>query len=181
MAICQVPAFAQTDCSFSLNYTVLKDVDKKTADDAQAKLAAQGASAATNCDDSECSVILPITLNSTMPETVAASIKQDLEELDIEADVTCGGGTAGGATAGTACTITPEQQAKFNTSTDQLALSVRTYNGLRAANITTLGALASKTPAELLALRNFSKKSVAEVETLLASHGLRSGMKTSCP
>ncbi len=69
----------------------------------------------------------------------------------------------------------PEEQ--FNMPVEQLNLSVRTMNCLRRSGIETVGYLISKTEKELLALRNFGRKSEQELEERLKEMGLslRSG------
>ncbi len=58
-----------------------------------------------------------------------------------------------------------------------LNLSVRALNCLKAADVETLGDLVSHTKADLLKFRNFGKKSLTELEQLVASKGLEFGMK----
>jgi len=64
-----------------------------------------------------------------------------------------------------------------NTSIDELELSVRTYNCLKNANIRTLGELVEKSEPELLKTKNFGRKSLNELKEILASMGLRLGMR----
>lgn len=65
-----------------------------------------------------------------------------------------------------------------NTSIDDYAdqLSVRAYNGLRNADIATIGDLVVKSEPELLRERNIGRKSIEEVERILESLGLKLGM-----
>jgi DNA-directed RNA polymerase subunit alpha len=62
---------------------------------------------------------------------------------------------------------------------DELELSVRSGNCLRAAKIRTLGELVQKTEAEMLQYRNFGKKSLKEISDLLTGMGLHFGMDVS--
>jgi DNA-directed RNA polymerase subunit alpha len=62
-------------------------------------------------------------------------------------------------------------------SVDELELSVRSYNCLKNANIQTIGELVQKTDAEMLKTRNFGKKSLNEIKSILAEMGLSLGMK----
>jgi DNA-directed RNA polymerase subunit alpha len=64
----------------------------------------------------------------------------------------------------------------LKTSLSELDLSVRAYNCLKAAEIRTLGDLVSYNIADLLKFRNFGKKSLSELEELVASKGLQFGM-----
>lgn len=77
--------------------------------------------------------------------------------------------------------ISDEQRAyelHRNTSIDDYAdqLSVRAYNGLRNADIATIGDLVVKTESELLRERNIGRKSIEEVERILDGLGLKLGM-----
>ncbi|MFN7707743.1 MAG: DNA-directed RNA polymerase subunit alpha [Sphingobacteriia bacterium] len=64
----------------------------------------------------------------------------------------------------------------LKTNLSELDLSVRAYNCLKAAEIRTLGDLVSYNIADLLKFRNFGKKSLSELEELVASKGLIFGM-----
>ena len=61
-------------------------------------------------------------------------------------------------------------------SVDELELSVRSGNCLRAAKIKSLGDLVQKSEAEMLQYRNFGKKSLKEIQDLLTQMGLGFGM-----
>jgi DNA-directed RNA polymerase subunit alpha len=62
---------------------------------------------------------------------------------------------------------------------DELELSVRSANCLRAARIRTLGDLVQKTEQEMLQYRNFGKKSLKEIQDLIQGMGLDFGMDVS--
>jgi DNA-directed RNA polymerase subunit alpha len=62
-------------------------------------------------------------------------------------------------------------------SVDELELSVRSSNCLKNANIRTVADLVQKTDTELLKTRNFGKKSLNEIKTILAEMNLSLGMK----
>ncbi|MCX5800776.1 MAG: DNA-directed RNA polymerase subunit alpha [Candidatus Eisenbacteria bacterium] len=64
-------------------------------------------------------------------------------------------------------------------SVDELELSVRSGNCLRAAQIRTLGELVQKSEPEMLKYRNFGRKSLKEILDILESMGLRFGMDVS--
>lgn len=64
----------------------------------------------------------------------------------------------------------------LKTNLSELDLSVRAYNCLKAAEIRSLGDLVSYNIADLLKFRNFGKKSLSELEELVASKGLTFGM-----
>ncbi len=59
---------------------------------------------------------------------------------------------------------------------DELELSVRSHNCLRAANIKTIADLVKKTEADLLRQRNFGRKSLAELSQIIEEFGLTFGM-----
>jgi len=67
----------------------------------------------------------------------------------------------------------------LKTKVDELELSVRSSNCLRAANIQVLEDLVQKTEAEMLKYRNFGRKSLTELNTILSDLGLSFGMDVS--
>jgi DNA-directed RNA polymerase subunit alpha len=62
-------------------------------------------------------------------------------------------------------------------SVDELELSVRSANCLKHANIKLIGDLVQKTEAEILATKNFGRKSLNEIKEILSDMGLGLGMK----
>jgi len=62
-------------------------------------------------------------------------------------------------------------------SVDELELSVRSANCLKHANIKLIGDLVQKTEAEILATKNFGRKSLNEIKDILTEMGLNLGMK----
>lgn len=64
----------------------------------------------------------------------------------------------------------------LKTSLEDLDLSVRAYNCLKAAKIDSLAELVIFETHELLKFRNFGKKSLVEIEELLQTKGLTFGM-----
>lgn len=67
----------------------------------------------------------------------------------------------------------------LKTNLEDLDLSVRAYNCLKAAKINTLGELVKYDTHELLKFRNFGKKSLVEIEELLQTKNLSFGMDLS--
>ncbi len=67
----------------------------------------------------------------------------------------------------------------LKTPLTDLDLSVRAFNCLKAAEVKTLGDLVSYNIADLLKFRNFGKKSLSELEELVAEKGLSFGMEVS--
>src|SRR5712691_9454334 len=62
-------------------------------------------------------------------------------------------------------------------SVDELYLSVRASNCLKTANVRTIADLVQKTESELLKTKNFGKKSLNEIKTILGEMGLSLGMR----
>ncbi|MCK4696651.1 MAG: DNA-directed RNA polymerase subunit alpha, partial [Candidatus Cloacimonetes bacterium] len=62
------------------------------------------------------------------------------------------------------------------TNVNELELSVRCSNCLSAAKIDSIGELVEKTENEMLKYRNFGKKSLEEINTLLEKYELSLGM-----
>ena len=62
-------------------------------------------------------------------------------------------------------------------SVEELELSVRSYNCLKNANISTIRELVQKTEPEMLKTKNFGRKSLNEIKEILATMGLTLGMK----
>lgn len=62
-------------------------------------------------------------------------------------------------------------------SVEELELSVRSYNCLKNANITTIAELVQKGDGEMLKTRNFGRKSLNEIKEILEDMGLGLGMK----
>ena len=67
----------------------------------------------------------------------------------------------------------------LKTNLEDLDLSVRAYNCLKAAKINTLEELVHYNTNELLKFRNFGRKSLVEIEALLVEQGLSFGMDIS--
>ena len=77
-----------------------------------------------------------------------------------------------------------EQDAEFQrlrkilmTPVDELELSVRSHNCLRAANIKTIADLVRREESELLKFRNFGRKSLAELAEIIEAEKLHFGME----
>jgi DNA-directed RNA polymerase subunit alpha len=62
------------------------------------------------------------------------------------------------------------------TSVDDLELSVRSHNCLKAANIKNLAELVKRDESEMLRFRNFGRKSLAELMEIVENLGLEFGM-----
>lgn len=66
---------------------------------------------------------------------------------------------------------------KLRTPVSELELSVRSSNCLKEARIKTIGDLVKKTEMEMLKYRNFGRKSLSEINKILADMNLSLGMK----
>ena len=62
------------------------------------------------------------------------------------------------------------------TPVDELELSVRSHNCLKAANIKTLADLVRREEGEMLKFRNFGRKSLSELHEIVDEFGLTFGM-----
>jgi DNA-directed RNA polymerase subunit alpha len=71
----------------------------------------------------------------------------------------------------------PEADPLLSRPVDDLELTVRSANCLKAENIYYIGDLVQKTESELLKTPNLGKKSLSEIKTILAERGLSLGMK----
>ncbi len=72
---------------------------------------------------------------------------------------------------------TEEMRKYLDKSVNELELSVRAANCLRAANIKSLAELVQKTEPEMLKYRNFGRKSLDEIKAVLKTMNLHLGMK----
>ena len=64
----------------------------------------------------------------------------------------------------------------LNRSVDELELSVRSYNCLKNANITSIADLVQRSEQEMLKTKNFGRKSLVEIKEILQEMGLHLGM-----
>lgn len=78
---------------------------------------------------------------------------------------------------GKSSTESPQWDPVLLRSIDELDLTVRSTNCLKAERIRYIGDLVQKTESDLLKTPNLGKKSLAEIKQVLASQGLSLGMK----
>jgi len=71
----------------------------------------------------------------------------------------------------------PIYNENLDRSVEELELSVRSYNCLKNANITTIRELVLKSEQEMLKTKNFGRKSLNEIKEILSTMGLSLGMK----
>ena len=67
----------------------------------------------------------------------------------------------------------------LKTKLSEMDLSVRALNCLKAAEVDTLGQLVKFNRNDLLRFRNFGRRSLEELDTLLSDRGLQFGMDVS--
>jgi DNA-directed RNA polymerase subunit alpha len=106
-------------------------------------------------------------------EAVRQSARILVEQLSVFAALEGGveaGGEAGGARA-------PQVDPLLMRPVDDLELTVRSANCLKAENIFYIGDLIQRTENELLKTPNLGRKSLNEIKEVLASRGLTLGMK----
>jgi len=72
-----------------------------------------------------------------------------------------------------------ELQRIMSRPVEELELSVRAANCLKAAEIKTIGELVSRTENEMMGFHNFGKKSLDEIKSILETMGLSLGMGAS--
>lgn len=120
-------------------------------------------------------LILEIWTNGgILPEdTLAAAAKILIRHFNIF--VKGEGEEDSGRAAGTE--ESEELRKYLDKSVNELELSVRAANCLRAANIKSLGELVQKSEPEMLKYRNFGKKSLEEIKAVLKTMNLHLGMK----
>lgn len=71
----------------------------------------------------------------------------------------------------------PEMVRRLSRPVEELELSVRAANCLKAAGIRTIGQLVMREESEMLQFHNFGKKSLDEIKSILSAMGLSLGMK----
>jgi DNA-directed RNA polymerase subunit alpha len=71
--------------------------------------------------------------------------------------------------------VAEQKESILERSIDELGLTVRSHNCLKRMNINTIGDLIKKKESDLLKVRNFGKKSLQEVQDVLAKLGLSLG------
>jgi DNA-directed RNA polymerase subunit alpha len=112
----------------------------------------------------------------TAEEAVRASAKILVEQLAVFAQIDADGFVGSAAQVGG--TSSPQQfDPVLLRPVDELELTVRSANCLKAENIYYIGDLIQRTENELLKTPNLGRKSLNEIKEVLASRGLTLGMK----
>jgi DNA-directed RNA polymerase subunit alpha len=125
-------------------------------------------------------LILEVWTNGSVPpETAVADAAHILDDqfallVDFPVETPA---PAEGAETGTEPPVRSEVNEHLFRNVDELELSVRASNCLKTANIRTIADLVQKTESELLKTKNFGKKSLNEIKTILGEMGLSLGMR----
>ena len=119
---------------------------------------------------------LDVTTNGTLPPDEAVSLAARVlsEHLSVFIDLSDNAKT----TEIMAEPIDDDKTKALEMSIDELELSVRSYNCLKRAGINTVQELCSKTPDEMMKVRNLGRKSLDEVLEKLKELGLKLNMGT---
>ena len=119
---------------------------------------------------------LDVTTNVTLPPDEAVSLAARVlsEHLSVFIDLSDNAKT----TEIMAEPIDDNKTKALEMSIDELELSVRSYNCLKRAGINTVQELCSKTPDEMMKVRNLGRKSLDEVLEKLKELGLKLNMGT---
>lgn len=113
------------------------------------------------------------TVSAREAVTLAAQLVQAHLEIFINPE---DDGKHGGRSDDAAIAVVPPGE-DLDRSVEELELSVRSYNCLKNADITTIRQLVQKTEADMLRTKNFGRKSLIEIKELLAGLGLSLGMR----
>lgn len=111
------------------------------------------------------------TINPDQAVRMAATILQDQLSAFVLLDVTVS------AEVEVSAELEPEYDPTLLSPVDDLELTVRSANCLKAENIMFIGDLVQRTEVELLKTPNLGKKSLNEIKDVLAERGLSLGMK----
>jgi DNA-directed RNA polymerase subunit alpha len=104
-------------------------------------------------------------------EAVRTAARILVEQLSVFADL------RGTETAAAEAARAPQVDPILLRPVDDLELTVRSANCLKAENIYYIGDLIQRTETELLKTPNLGRKSLNEIKEVLASKGLSLGMK----
>jgi DNA-directed RNA polymerase subunit alpha len=125
-------------------------------------------------------LILEVWTNGTLaPETAVADASRILDDqfallIDFPQAPSA---PPEGTEVGVEPVVRSEVNEHLFRNVDELELSVRASNCLKTANIRTIADLVQKTESELLKTKNFGKKSLNEIKTILGEMGLSLGMR----
>ncbi len=109
--------------------------------------------------------------------TPEAAVRESAQLLIQHFDVFARAGEEGGLDAADSLGENSELMRQLARPVEELELSARSANCLKAAKIATIGQLVSYSESEMLKFQNFGKKSLEEIKALLETLGLSFGMK----
>ncbi len=116
-------------------------------------------------------LVLELWTDGTIGAVEAVSRAADMLLQHLRLFTSMGRATAPVLTRGIGAGLLISEE-QYNMPIDDLDLSMRTYNCLRRSGITTVGQVLERTEEELLALRNFGRKSYEELRQKLAELGI---------
>jgi DNA-directed RNA polymerase subunit alpha len=126
-------------------------------------------------------LVLEVWTNGTVsPETAVADASRILDDqfaLLIDFPTAAPAPPEGAEAGAGEPVVRSEVNEHLFRNVDELELSVRASNCLKTANIRTIADLVQKTESELLKTKNFGKKSLNEIKTILGEMGLSLGMR----
>ncbi|MCC7195589.1 MAG: DNA-directed RNA polymerase subunit alpha [Gemmatimonadaceae bacterium] len=120
-------------------------------------------------------LVLIVETNGTIPPEEAVSYAAALAQTHFQ--YFAGFGSASAAPLGDGSTNATRLANVLATSIDTLELSVRSVNSLKNSSVRTLADLVRLTEPQILAVKNFGKKSLQEIADLLDREGLNFGMR----
>jgi DNA-directed RNA polymerase subunit alpha len=117
-------------------------------------------------------LVLDVTTDGSVDprDAIAQAAELLIRQLAIFTDVDAIEGF--GEASAEAAAEAPVTHGMENFPIEELELGVRSYNCLKRVGIETIGDLTSKSENELVAIPNFGRKSIEEVRSALAAHGL---------
>ncbi len=115
-------------------------------------------------------LVLEVWTDGTISGTEAISQSADILMRELQFFAALGKPVPPVVTSGlgTGTSLSPD---KYNTRIEELGLSVRAYNCLKRSGLMTVGQVLEKSEDELLALRNFGRKSYDELKEKLVQLG----------
>lgn len=117
-------------------------------------------------------LVIELETNGTVEADAAIRLAADILQSQIQAFVELRGEERPSSAAKSA-----EIDPILRRPVDDLELTVRSANCLKAENIFYIGDLIQRTEVELMKTPNLGKKSLTEIKDILATHGLSLGMR----
>lgn len=118
-----------------------------------------------------------IQSSKLLRESLNIFIPEEEQQAEAAAGGSFEGEAAGGASDVSLAGLDPKLREILNQPIEMIELSSRASNCLKVARIRTIGELVGKRDEELLAVKNFGKKSLDEIKDRLKDMGLSLGMQ----